>query len=77
MGAKTGLLVYADGEVPGLLKGVGEADPERTAALVRRLYPGWEIEEAGGRRCGRGSTRPTAPRTRPAGPEWSWSATSG
>lgn len=53
MGAKTGLLVYADGHVPDLLRQVGQieaADPERTFALMRRLYPGWEIVE------GRGST---------------------
>ncbi|PYC83203.1 hypothetical protein C7C46_09380 [Streptomyces tateyamensis] len=48
MGAKTGLLVYADGEVPGLLKQVGVADVERTAAMMRRLYPGWAVEAAVG-----------------------------
>lgn len=49
MGAKSGLLVYADGEVPGLLKQVGgPADPERTAAMMRRLYPGWAIEPTAG-----------------------------
>ncbi|MFD0327123.1 DUF6928 family protein [Streptacidiphilus monticola] len=48
MGAKTGLLVYADGSVPNLLQQVGPADPERTAAMMRRLYPGWVIEEASG-----------------------------
>ncbi|MEI5008938.1 hypothetical protein RB196_18035 [Streptomyces sp. PmtA] len=45
MGAKTGLLVYADGDVPGLLRRVGVADLERTVSMMRRLYPGWEIEE--------------------------------
>lgn len=48
MGAKTGFLVYADGDVPGLLREVGTADLERTAAMMRRLYPGWEIEESTG-----------------------------
>ncbi|MET8982981.1 hypothetical protein ABZX85_46150 [Streptomyces sp. NPDC004539] len=48
MGAKTGLLVYADGDVPELLKRVGDADGARTAELVWRLYPGCGIEEAGG-----------------------------
>ena len=49
VGAKTGLLVYADGDVPDLLRRVEAeaADPERTHALMRRLYPGWEIAEAG------------------------------
>ena len=48
MGAKTGLLVYADGEVPGLLRQVGAADLARTSAMMRRLYPGCEIEPCGG-----------------------------
>ncbi|MCX5526525.1 hypothetical protein AB0L47_14115 [Streptomyces bobili] len=48
MGAKTGLLVYADGEVPELLRRVGAADRDRTATMVRRLYPGWEVEEREG-----------------------------
>lgn len=47
MGAKTGLLVYADGEAPPLLRQVGPADPARTSAMMRRLYPGREIEERG------------------------------
>ncbi|MFJ8042430.1 DUF6928 family protein [Kitasatospora sp. NPDC096147] len=47
MGAKTALVVYADGDVPELLKAVGAPDPERTAELVRRLYPGQVVEEAG------------------------------
>lgn len=52
MGAKTGLVAYldgsGDGDVPDLLKGAGEPDRERTAALVRRLHPGWEVEEIEG-----------------------------
>ncbi|MFG2954329.1 DUF6928 family protein [Streptomyces sp. NPDC048291] len=48
MGAKTGLLVYADGDIPGLLRRVGPADRDRTAAMMRRLYPGREIEECEG-----------------------------
>ncbi|MER7576437.1 hypothetical protein [Streptomyces sp. NPDC126514] len=48
MGAKTGLLVYADGDVPGLLRQVGAADRDRTLAMLRRLYPGCEIEQCGG-----------------------------
>jgi len=48
MGAKTGLLVYADGDVPELLKRAGDADEVRTAELVRRLYPGREAAEVEG-----------------------------
>lgn len=48
MGAKTGLLGYADGNVPELLRQVGTADRDRTAAMMRRLYPGGEIEECEG-----------------------------
>ncbi|MDQ0843614.1 hypothetical protein [Streptomyces sp. V1I6] len=48
MGAKTGLLVYADGDVPDLLRQVGTADRERTSAMMRRLYPGCDIEECEG-----------------------------
>ncbi|MGW1563805.1 DUF6928 family protein [Streptomyces sp. NPDC002144] len=48
MGAKTGFLVYADGDVPGLLREAGTADLARTADVMRRLYPGWEIEESEG-----------------------------
>ncbi|MEV7730205.1 hypothetical protein AB0P15_36655 [Streptomyces sp. NPDC087917] len=48
MGAKTGLLVYADGDVPDLLRQVGVPDLEQTSAMMRRLYPGWAIEAAAG-----------------------------
>ncbi|GAA2088931.1 hypothetical protein GCM10009759_11410 [Kitasatospora saccharophila] len=45
MGAKTALLVHADGAVPELLRraeGVAP-DRERTDALMARLYPGWTV----------------------------------
>ncbi|WDO05650.1 hypothetical protein ME763_08240 [Streptomyces murinus] len=48
MGAKTGLLVYADGDVPELLRRVGAADLCRTVTMMRRLHPACEIEECGG-----------------------------
>lgn len=49
MGAKTGLLVYADGDVPGRLRQhLGAADRERTSAMMRRLHPGCEIQESRG-----------------------------
>ncbi|CAL9301746.1 DUF6928 family protein [Streptomyces sp. SudanB66_2053] len=54
MGAKTGLLVYADGDVPGLLRRVGAADLDRTVTMMRRLYPRREIEQCGGSNLGDG-----------------------
>lgn len=54
MGAKTGLLIYADGEVPGLLRQVKAADLSRTSEMMRRLYPGWEIEQLSGSSLGGG-----------------------
>ncbi|GAA3952976.1 hypothetical protein GCM10023085_39320 [Actinomadura viridis] len=45
MGAKTGLLVYADGDINEALRGAPAPDPEQTAALIERLYPGWAIRE--------------------------------
>ncbi|MFI9270226.1 DUF6928 family protein [Kitasatospora sp. NPDC052896] len=48
MGAKTGLLVYMDAASSGPLRLPAEADPERTAELVGRLYPGWEVTESAG-----------------------------
>ncbi|MCQ9132655.1 hypothetical protein KMS84_17915 [Streptomyces sp. IBSBF 2807] len=48
MGAKTGLLVYADGDIPELLRRVGAADRDRTATMMRRLYPGRGVEECEG-----------------------------
>lgn len=48
MGAKTGLLVYADDDVPGLLRQVGAADLEQTSVMMRRLNPSCEIEETDG-----------------------------
>ncbi|MEU3819448.1 hypothetical protein AB0E74_07535 [Streptomyces sp. NPDC030392] len=44
MGAKTGLLLYSDGDALELLRRVDAADLGRTTAMMRRLYPGWEIE---------------------------------
>ncbi|MEU1621099.1 hypothetical protein ABZ479_27850 [Streptomyces sp. NPDC005722] len=48
MGAKTGLLVYADGDVPDLLRQAGTADSRRTSAMVERLCPGRVMEETEG-----------------------------
>ncbi|MEU6287192.1 hypothetical protein [Streptomyces sp. NPDC046988] len=44
MGAKTGLLVCADGDAAGMMRQVGAADLERTTTMLRRLYPGCEID---------------------------------
>ncbi|MBD2898305.1 hypothetical protein amrb99_72720 [Actinomadura sp. RB99] len=45
MGAKTGLLVYADGDVGGILRAAPAPDRDATAALLDRLYPGWSVQE--------------------------------
>ncbi|MER5951294.1 hypothetical protein ABT127_35195 [Streptomyces sp. NPDC001904] len=54
MGAKTGLLVYADGDAAELLRRVGSADREATAAMVRRLCPGRVVGECAGSSLGEG-----------------------
>ncbi|MFF5344416.1 DUF6928 family protein [Streptomyces althioticus] len=48
MGSKTGLLVYADGDVPTALRRVGAADLDRTVGMLRRLHPGRRIEKCEG-----------------------------
>ncbi|CAL9469985.1 hypothetical protein SUDANB121_02829 [Nocardiopsis dassonvillei] len=60
MGAKAGLLVYADGDTAELLRRVppGAADRERTDALVRRLYPGAAIGPYGEVALGEGAYPP-------------------
>ncbi|MDL4773636.1 MULTISPECIES: DUF6928 family protein [Thermomonosporaceae] len=46
MGAKTGLLVYADRDIKEALRAASVADPEQTAVLIEDLYPGWAVREA-------------------------------
>jgi hypothetical protein len=48
VGAKTALLVYLDAASPGLRHLPAEPNPERTAELLGRLYPGWEATESAG-----------------------------
>jgi len=48
MGAKTALLVYTDAGASGAPRMTDTADSERTQALVRRLYPGWEVADTAG-----------------------------
>ncbi|MET7505834.1 DUF6928 family protein [Streptomyces albidoflavus] len=48
MGAKTALLMYADGDIPVLLRHAGPPDPDRTSAMVRQSYPDAEIEPCQG-----------------------------
>ncbi|MFD8740830.1 DUF6928 family protein [Streptomyces sp. NPDC059618] len=40
--------MYADGDIPELLRRAGAADRDRTATMMRRLYPGRGIEECEG-----------------------------
>ena len=58
MGAKTGLLAYADGPAPDLLRGVTRPDLERTDALVRRLYPSGNLEKVDGSNLSEGCYPP-------------------
>src|SRR5262249_12934786 len=44
----------SEGDLPGFLRRVGAADLDRTATTMRRLYPGWEIEECEGSTLGDG-----------------------
>jgi Family of unknown function (DUF6928) len=46
MGAKTGLLVFADRDIPAALRAIEQPDIEATADLVRRVYPGCTVEDA-------------------------------
>jgi hypothetical protein len=41
MGAKTAVLVYADGEPAGLLRDAGDPEPDATRAFVARTNPHW------------------------------------
>ncbi|WP_067484078.1 DUF6928 family protein [Actinomadura hibisca] len=45
MGAKTGLLIYADGEISQALRAASAPGPAQAAALVERLYPGRVVRE--------------------------------
>jgi hypothetical protein len=44
MGAKTGLLAFADQNVVAALRAATGSDRDETAALVRRVHPGYTIE---------------------------------
>lgn len=48
VGAKTGVLAYADGDIPAALRQVTAAGIVETTDLVERLYPGWSMESAEG-----------------------------
>jgi uncharacterized protein DUF6928 len=45
MGAKSWLLVYADGEIQPVLRSAPVLDRQATRALVRRLYPGHQLRD--------------------------------
>ncbi|MFG2879154.1 DUF6928 family protein [Streptomyces sp. NPDC048337] len=55
MGAKTGLLVYADGDIPSALRQVTAAGIAETTELVGRLYPDWGLESTEGESLGEGT----------------------
>jgi hypothetical protein len=58
MGAKTGLLVYADGDIREALRAVARPDSEQTASLIEHLYPGWTVQEDEPSSLGDGSYPP-------------------
>ncbi|MGK5556355.1 DUF6928 family protein [Actinomadura kijaniata] len=47
MGAKTGLLVFSDGDVRPMLRRAAPPDPAEVEALVRRVHPDYAVEPAG------------------------------
>ena len=55
VGAKTGVLAYADGDIPAALRQVTAAGIVETTDLVERLYPGWSMESAEGEILGEGT----------------------
>lgn len=44
MGAKTGLLVFADRDIQSALRAASMPDIEATAALVQRVHPGYTVD---------------------------------
>ncbi|GAB3175092.1 hypothetical protein FHX75_1350 [Micromonospora palomenae] len=58
MGAKTGLLAFADGDVPTALRRGGTPDARRTAELVRRAHPGFDVSATDGSTLSDGSYPP-------------------
>jgi hypothetical protein len=44
MGAKTGLLTFADSDVPNALRRAAGSDPGDSAGLVQRVHPGHVVE---------------------------------
>ncbi|GAA1657344.1 hypothetical protein GCM10009733_063770 [Nonomuraea maheshkhaliensis] len=46
MGAKTSLIAYSDGDLPGLLRTLHRPDASATAALIDRAFPGWAVSPA-------------------------------
>jgi hypothetical protein len=58
MGAKTGLLIFSDGEAPAALRGARALDGSATADLIQRMYPGWAVEPGDGMTLGEGTYPP-------------------
>jgi hypothetical protein len=64
MGAKTGLLVFADQDVVAALRAATGSDRDKAAASVRRVHPAYTIESIEDGVLGAPSTHPTRPLTR-------------
>lgn len=54
MGAKTGVLAYAEGDVRTALRQAGRADLDATTDLIGRLRPDWPLEVVDGSSLGDG-----------------------
>jgi hypothetical protein len=52
MGAKTGMLVYGDGDIAAALRLASTPDPAATAGLVGRVYPNWHVSPEDGNLLG-------------------------
>lgn len=58
MGAKTGLLVYSNGDVREVLRAAAASDRVRTRGLIKDLYPGWTVQEVESSTLGDGTYPP-------------------
>jgi len=58
MGAKTGMLIFSDGDAPAALRGAQSVDDSATADLLRRMHPGARVEPDDGMPLGEATYPP-------------------